>query len=642
MEELSFQIEKIAGLAREDTECGVINKKIVLGNDEIGTLVCCFLVSDAKEVQPQDIIRDIFEIFEQKLDGASDSVLEILKEATGKSERYLDGQGVEVSFLSLFFYRDVCYVARHGQKVKLVVFEGSKKAEIGFETGSGPVVGGQMYLIATEKFLELFDDYTFKKEDIGLSEIIDGLATEISAQGEQAEIGAVFVEASASREVETDKLSEEDVKQGELIHEDDRVDVGGVDSADNVLEDHEVDDEGQRVSEKVEEVTEKRKSLLAGVKQLQAGFILRGISNFFKELSRIRTGDVRAVLRLRRNILIIVILIAVGLGVFATYQVWQKNEKTRQAELQSHLEAARSKLNEGGALIELNKQRARQILVSAQEEAKKAQQINSKNKDVLSLLEEINNKLKETEITSTINFSTFADLDLSIKALAFNGNKIEAFGSDKIYEVDSGGKVAREYEGFSSGAGGAVFDNKAFVLAGDEVTRLDFTTGSTTKIADSSRVFDIGVFFGNVYILGESQITKYVPIEGGYAEPKDYLEKNEDFGSLSRMAIDSLVWVTKGDKILKFNRGAAETFEISGLPEGKFDFSLIFTDSNLGNIYVVDKRNSVLLVIEKNGEYKRALSSSEFGRASDILVNDAEDKIFLAVDNKILSTGLGK
>ena len=653
MEELTFQIEKTAGLAREDAECGVINKKIVLADGEVGHLICCLLVYDSEPSKRQDSVRDIIELAERNLEGAEGSVLDVLKETLEGLKKYLEEQGVQASFLITFFYKNVCYIARHGDRVKLMVYENSSKSEIDIEAGSGPVAPGQTYLIATGKFLELFDESTYLKEDLELSEIIDGLATEISANADQAEIGAVFVRAGGLEP----GVGNEVLEDGLPVIKDDAVEVRGDFKNDEETDlagaegEHEVSESAEEIvggtDEKIEAEVDSgeqgpRESDIRmpqeepEVPRINPAVLM--MKRVSREIGKIRRGDIKAILRLRKNILFLAILIVIGLGVFGGYTMYQKNEKAKELEVYGYLSSARSKLEEGTSIIELNKQRAREILIEAQKEAEKAKKINNRNEEVLKLIAEIERRLSETEQTASINFSTFAEVGSSVASLAFNGSKVEVFVQDKIIELDSNGKVLQEYEGISGVKSGTVYDNKAFVLAEGGTIRLDLTSGKISTIADSVTGLDIGVFFGNVYLLSNSQIGKYVPIEGGYSEAIDYLEKPENFGSNSRMAIDSLVWATSGNKILKFNRGVAEDFEISGLPGGGGEFGLIFTDSNLDNIYVVDKTNSALLVIDKNGVYKQALTSPEFGRAGDILVNDAENKIYVATDSKILST----
>src|SRR3989344_4731181 len=133
MSESTLKIENITGQASRDIACGVFNKKITLANGEQGTLVACVLIKNGQDVDIQILLKDIF--------------------------------------------------------------EPPKSLEITFEEGSGPIKIGQIYLISTEKFLSIFDGSVFLNEaqELDIEEIIDGLATEISARKDQEEIGAAFV-----------------------------------------------------------------------------------------------------------------------------------------------------------------------------------------------------------------------------------------------------------------------------------------------------------------------------------------------------------------------------------------------------------------------------------------------------------------
>ncbi|MDZ4209780.1 MAG: hypothetical protein U1C56_01220, partial [Candidatus Curtissbacteria bacterium] len=120
----------------------------------------------------------------------------------------------------------------------------------------------------------------------------------------------------------------------------------------------------------------------------------------------------------------------------------------------------------------------------------------------------------------------------------------------------------------------------------------------------------------------------------------EYLNSPVNFGAKSRFAIDGSIWVTSGKQIFKFTRGEKEDFEISGLVEGVGEFGLIYTNSSLDNLYVVDATNSALLVISKDGIYKGVYQAPEFAKASGVVVGEAEDEMFVAVGNKILSAKL--
>jgi len=162
----------------------------------------------------------------------------------------------------------------------------------------------------------------------------------------------------------------------------------------------------------------------------------------------------------------------------------------------------------------------------------------------------------------------------------------------------------------------------------------------TETIIEGQTGRDIAVFIGNIYLLTPDQVVKFSPIEGGYADGVDYLNEKANFTDSSRMAIDGNVWLTSGQKILKFLRGENKNFEISGLTAPVGEFGIVYTSSSLDNLYVVDSKNSALLVVGKDGVYKKAYQSAEFGRASDVVINNDEDTMYIADGPRILEAKL--
>src|SRR3989344_2584134 len=193
-----------------------------------------------QEIDAQILLKDIFELSTKKLEDAQGQILQslesardacrehILERQTSEPKASEDLQKPQVSFVLLFFYKEACYIARHDQNIKIFVFEPPKSLELTFENGSGPINPGQIYLLATEKFLSIFDSSVFSKEtkELDIEEIIDGLATEISARQDQEEIGAAFVLVKDEEAPETEKAESleakelvEDITQGEPVVE---------------------------------------------------------------------------------------------------------------------------------------------------------------------------------------------------------------------------------------------------------------------------------------------------------------------------------------------------------------------------------------------------------------------------------------
>jgi len=613
MVEFSLKIEKIAGLAGEKSACGVFTKRLTLSDGTLGVIVSLVLVTDGNGEDLQTVLRDIFELSTKKLESANleEGILGAVRLAEEATKEYVSGD-LKIHFAQLFFYKDVCYITRNGEKIKILVFDPPKQAEISFESGSGPIKMGQIYLVATEKFLSLFDVGVFTKEaQIDLEEIIDGLATEVSSEDDQSQIGAGFVLV---------KSEEEEGSKGSEGTE-------GIEGPEGSKEPNETED-----SETVERPQRRVLNPML--------FVLRVIRRVFLEIKSLKRGDIRAILTLKRNIMIVAFVIILVLVVSAIFTLKQRNEREKMARFNAYLGQASSKFTEGLAVIELNKSRAREILTEADKQIKLALEINKNDEKAQGLEGDILAKLKETETTASVSFQTFYEGSEPINSFSILGKRVVAIGGNKILVIDTSEKKADEIEGPENAVKGFAYSDSAFVLAGDKIFKVDLIKEKSEEVGQIENAYDLCVFLGNVYLVTGDQIAKFVPVEGGYSRSGDYLNEKMDMSTDSRLAIDGLVWLTKGDKIFKFLRGARQDFEISGLTGANFEFGEIYTNANLDSLYVVDRANSALLVISKDGVYQKAYQSAEFGKASDLVISDDGTKMYLSVDSKILEAAL--
>jgi len=183
-----LKIEKISGLPEEDSACGIFSKRIALADGRLGIMTVCILINDGENSDLQTILKDIFELSTKKMEGSSNGILDAVKLAAGAAKDYLADQNLDINFAFAFFYKDICYFAKFGQKVKILVFDQAEKVEITYHDGSGPVKKGQIYLLATDEFLSIIDDNILRSgQEHDIEETIDGLATEISNKSNQGQ-----------------------------------------------------------------------------------------------------------------------------------------------------------------------------------------------------------------------------------------------------------------------------------------------------------------------------------------------------------------------------------------------------------------------------------------------------------------------
>ena len=654
-----YQVEKIVGKAGKEVGCGVFNKNVVLPDGTDGLAVGCVLVKGEADLEV--ITQDVFNFEVTILENlGGEGILEPLRGIYPKVKAYVGERKLEISFVLGFFYKGICYLLKDGEDVVIEVFDPPQSSRLDIKAGSGKLSDGQVYMIATKTCVELFDFGVLTEGEAELPEVIDGMATEITATENSADIGAVFVkvtldESAAGSEVVITEGTEEE-EGTEEVHSDAVVEVTYQKQEETIvaepemplekgrsfsqvqhevrtdLEEPETAIENGPPAEKTGGVGNKVKGLFASL----AGLLSKGI----REIVGVFKGDHRAIGSFRKKLVIIVVIVILVLGISVGLAIKKRNDAVQLTEFKTHYEAANSKYSEGASLLELNKFRAREILVEAQGEVKKALAIVEKDQDAQKLALDIESKLKDADVANATTFETVADVSAPIKSLSFSGKNLIAVGGQKAYQVNTDGGVTDSISDLQSTVAGIVFDSKLYWIDSAGVWREELGGGDKKEVAGKISAMDIGVFFGNVYLLKSNQVAKIVPVENGYADPTDYLQNTQTFKSNSRLAIDTNIWVTDGDKILKFNRGKSEPFEILGVSGKIGELGPIYTDGTLGNLYVIDKANSALLVIDKDGNYKKALQAKQLGDATDLVVNDAEDTVYVSVGSKVVSASL--
>lgn len=643
---LNLQIEKVSGKSGEKYASRVFSNRVSLIDGTLGTLVCAFLIRSEKAGDLTSNLTDLFELSTKKLEEGDGGALNCLNLSKDACTEYATNFDLEVNFSFLFFFENVCYVVKSSKDFKVLVFSGGGAKEIAFEAGSGFVKEGQIYLAGSNKFFSIFDSKIIEQSDsFNLDEVIDGLATEISAKEDQSEICAAFVLIKSEEKSEANNrgVIEGDEKSG------DTKETEKIDDKENIKEGEEVNGEKdqvqaetsgeeilktQRVDYPPDDELREHKRPIFSVLGL---FTLNLLRKLLAEVSSLKKGDIRAIFRLRKNLVLLFVLVIFVLGASGGWTIFQKSKRANDSQFSQYLSSATSKYNEGVAIIGLNKSRAREIFVDAQKDANEALKINGKSSDVQKLLADILGKLKETEISSSVDFETVYEGSGELNSLS-SDKDLYAISGDKILKVNTKDKTATDIEtgGIS---GGVVFSNSAFVISSDSVKKVEFTGGKSEEVASGISGQDVAVFVGNVYVLVHDQIAKFVPVEGGYVRSGNYLNQTVNFTSDSRMTIDGSVWVTNGSKVLNFLRGESQSFEISGISQ-LGNLGPIYTSNNMDTLYVVDKTNSALLVIAKDGIYKKSYQGVEFSRATDVVVDEKEENFYISVGSKILSAKL--
>lgn len=358
--------------------------------------------------------------------------------------------------------------------------------------------------------------------------------------------------------------------------------------------------------------------------------------------------------RQQKTIITIALVLFILLGVSVVLGMRQRSNIARKAKVETLFEQAYYKVDEGKALLDLNPLRARQLLLEAKDlveemekEEVKDQELASFKKDLESVLASV---LREHEIGEAPTF-----LDLKLVKEGASGDKAAVSGgqmiildkkgasiygvgiSQKSSQILGGGKL------FKDASQVAAFGEKAFVLTPEGIVEADRASGEQTlriKIDEEwGEIVDLVAYGGNLYLLDRTGVIwKYPVVEAGFGTRQRWIkgETKPDFSNSVSMAIDGSIWILRADgTILKFTQGFIDAFGVAGLDKPFSSPSAIYTDDEQENLYILDKGNLRVVVLDKSGEYDSQYIWSGISGVSDIVVSESEKKILLLSGSKI-------
>src|SRR3989344_1615388 len=424
MEKRKLNIQKVSGAPSKDCVCQVFTQRVILADSQVATLVSVFFVRTGNHEDLGKLLSEVFELSIQKIEEGNmdEGVLSILSNAALKVVQFLEQEKVEASFLHSLFYKDALYIARHGESVKLMVFEPEGSQEIKFQEGSGRVKDNQLFLAATEKFLSIFDTAPLKSlEAIDLEDIIDGLATDISAEEDQSEIAAAFILAISQKSGSGEEQFLPNKSQGDK--DEDLSQREGIEARESVQNEAGLSPAGDNIE---------TKSILKTFMS-KVGFALGKTLIHLKKLKR---GDIKAILSLRRNIALLAIVFLIILAASGAVTVRNKFQKEKAAQFNNYLTLASQELDQGNAIADLNRAKARENFIEADKQIKLALAIFPKDDSAQKLSSEITAKLKETEQQNQLSFTALGEFSETVNSVNISKNTLNLVTKNAVVKMN--------------------------------------------------------------------------------------------------------------------------------------------------------------------------------------------------------------
>ncbi|MCX7996171.1 MAG: hypothetical protein N2691_00220 [Patescibacteria group bacterium] len=353
----------------------------------------------------------------------------------------------------------------------------------------------------------------------------------------------------------------------------------------------------------------------------------------------------------RKTITFVVVLVILGIFIWSVvfgYQRRQAAENRKKIDAVSQL--VEQKTTEAEEISFLNMERALALL----NESKVA--VSSLKKEIgngydseIGLLEqkitEKENAIVQKEESEPEEFYDLALEDKNAKGdrMFLEGDKIAILDTvaKTVYNFDADRKSLKSSKNAVVGTAtevglvnGAIYifvpDQGVFVFDDDTKVR-----NVIKNDPEWGNITDMAFFGGNIYLLdsGKGDVYKYVSAGVGYGKKSSYFTGTApDISGATSLKIDASVYVSMPSKVLKFTRGTADEFQTS-FPTKQVEINGVYTDENTEFVYVWDKKNATIFVLDKKGGYNRQIKSPALAKASDFLVYNG--RILLLSGSKI-------
>lgn len=579
--------------------------------------------------------KDLISTLESEFFTLERKDLESIKQAITTTISRLP-EGVSLSFVICYLNENILYlyatgggkaVLKRGDKIGTVL-EGEEEKEV--KSASGYVQNNDIIILQTKQFLRIIASSTLASSlDKNIpEEIAEELAPHVhdKSEGGASAVILSYKEGEAESVAETEETTIDEVAATETTVEisaiskeefpsEEQISKVEIPNLENTPEEiSEVINPTQPVSQSAP-IENPMPERLQTTQETASPFLADRMP---KKRFSIGIGGIKRLSRSRKLILLVGSLLVVVIIIIALLAIRNQQSSNTKELFEGIYNQAQDNYDEGVSLRDLNAS-------LSQESFKKAQAILEKNKDTFTQGSDEDTKIEELldKVTQEVGEDSSGGGETSTAS-----------------EVDKSESKLLSYELDNSGAS-YFTQNKDFVyfLDGKGINKID--KGNDEKEVVTKKDWEteggIGVFGSNIYVLDKADgILKFVPSADAYSSTDYFSSDAPDFKDAAAMAIDGSVYVLWEDGSLKkYTRGAEDDFTVSGLEKPLSSPTRIWTTEDQDNIYILDKGNSRIIVLDKEGKFVKAYSADIIKAAKDIDVAEADKKIFVLSGDKV-------
>lgn len=351
----------------------------------------------------------------------------------------------------------------------------------------------------------------------------------------------------------------------------------------------------------------------------------------------------------------VVVVVFVGSLIFLS---WRQGINEKNAKFEGILVQAEENQSEAeAALIYQDSEKANNLLeealkllgdVPANEEKWYAQAI-SKKKEINKLINKIHNVF-EVDLEKTVALEAVESE--GVLDMVWNDNKLYVLGkSGSVYEINPEDKSLKQKFVLSGGKQLTVWDDEsvsdAYILF-DSDQKFYYHKGENEDelnvvVPEEKQIADLEVYGEKIYYLDNEAAAIYKVSQPLAVNPNITVwtqNESEVLKEASQMVIDGNIWLVAKSEIVKMFRGDRQDFKISKLDKNLSDDLIVASPEDSNYLYILDKDNKRLVVIDKEGVAQRQFVNEELGQAENLIVGVDEKIAWVTVGTEVKEISL--
>ncbi len=386
-------------------------------------------------------------------------------------------------------------------------------------------------------------------------------------------------------------------------------------------------------------------------------YFLAARLGFWRTMRRFRSDR-------KSQIFVLILFLSVAFGVSVHLGIQKQKSDKVVGEMTQAITIAEYGLDEGVALLELNKVKSRERLEQAKKDIQQALAVATEKTPEGRKLIELGSKLDAAivEAKQIMRVETVPFYDVSLLKKGAEAGQLSIYDDTvvvldrlekTVFSIDIGTKNAQIVAGgdaYDKAKYSGIHADKVYTITdkGIHESRLSDKKTTQNKIVLDDQiglVTGLAAFGGNVYVADSTHniIWRYNGTETGFGPRKPYLNPDAlaDLSKVTSMSIDGSIWFGTSDgAVLRFTQGLSYPFPMRDLDSPLGQMLVIFVSDTTKFVYVADVDNHRMVLFTKEGDYAGQYVWSLNLPITSMVVSESAKRVLLTSGGTMYGFGL--